>query len=109
MRLPKWAMVVTALCVVLLLAIFGIDKIGGDTWVSASVPVGQGWVRDVSPLSPHHPTDSPMLLPAIFVAALAIVAVFDALSKSAPPAAPGPEEPSEAPAELTPDNAAENH
>lgn len=80
----KTAKIVVALGLVVLLGTFGIDNIGGDTWVSASAPLPPGWMRNPHPFIPrsHEPS---FFLPALILIMLALVTIFDAIVNSPPP------------------------
>ncbi len=72
---------IAAVVVILLLGIFGITNIGGDTWVTASAPLPPGWMRNPSPVVPHPPEFS-IVLPVMLVCALVAVTIFDAVVNS---------------------------
>lgn len=69
------AKIAVACVLVLLLATFGINNIGGDTWVSAGAPLPDGFQRDRH--GPIHPREGAHLVPIIIVVALAAGALLD--------------------------------
>ncbi len=74
--MKRWAKIAVACFVVVLLAAFGINNIGGDTWISAGAPLPPGFQRDVG--GPVHHRDTARLVPVILVLALAAGALVHA-------------------------------
>lgn len=72
---------IAAVVVIILLGVFGITNIGGDTWVTASAPLPPGWMRNPSPVVPHPPEFS-IALPVMLVFALVAITIFDAIVNS---------------------------
>lgn len=77
----KAAKIVVALALVLLLATFGIDNIGGDTWVSAGTPLPPGWMSNPHPVIPR-PAQPSVFLPGLIVVVLVLVTAFDAVIRT---------------------------
>lgn len=76
---PK-ATAVVALGVIALLVIFGIDRIGGETWVSAAASAQAGWRAGWSPrVVPAASVLRQFLVPLIMVAAIVVVALLGAI------------------------------
>ncbi len=71
---------IAALLLILVLGVFGIANIGGDTWVTASSPLPPGWSRG-TPMLPRPPQSS-MALPVIMLFALVAITIFDAIVNS---------------------------
>ncbi len=73
-HMKRWGKIATACVVVLLLAMFGINNIGGDTWISASAPLPDGFQR--GPHGPVHQRETARLVPIILVVTLAAGALL---------------------------------
>ncbi len=74
-EMKPWAKIAVACVLVLLLATFGINNIGGDTWISAGTPLPDGFQRNRH--GALHPRESAHLVPIIFIVALAAGALLD--------------------------------
>ncbi len=73
-HMKPWVKIAVACFMAVLLATFGINNIGGDTWISASAPLPAGFQRD-----PHgfvHQRETARLVPIIIVVALAVVSLL---------------------------------
>ena len=76
----KTVKVIAALALIVLLGVFGIANIGGDTWVTAGTPLPPGWMRNPSPVTPQPPPS--IALPGILILALVVIAIFDVVVRS---------------------------
>ncbi len=69
-----------ALVVVLLLAVFGINRIGGETWTSAAAGMQTGWHADARQLAPlEHWSLRGFLVPLTMLLAIVVVATIGAI------------------------------
>ncbi len=93
MKTPK-AKVAVAIFVVVLLGVFGISWLGGETWVSATASSEAGWRAYTGPFTPQPPSFlRPFLIPSIMILAVIAVSVLGAIlnrlsrknAESAPP------------------------
>ena len=76
---PKITAVV-ALGVIVLLVVFGIDRIGGETWVSAAASAQAGWRAGwASRAAPAASVLRQFLVPLLMVAAILAVAALGAI------------------------------
>lgn len=69
-----------AIFVMVLLAAFGIDRIGGDTWVSVAASTSAGWhARVGSYMPPPTPFWRTFLVPGILILSAVAVALLGAV------------------------------
>ncbi len=76
------AKAVVAICVVVMLGVLGIDRIGGVTWTSTAASVEAGWyARSGAFTPPPAPVMRAFIIPVIMVLAVIAVALLGALFK----------------------------
>ncbi len=72
----------TAVLVILLLGTFGIDRIGGDTWVSVAARGEAGWYANNGAYTPpSQPVLQTIVFPLLILLAIIGLAVLGALLK----------------------------
>lgn len=76
------ATAVVALGVIALLVIFGIDRIGGETWLTAAASAQAGWRAGAGArVAPAASILREFLVPLLMVAAIVVVALLGAVLK----------------------------
>ncbi len=91
----KMAKAAVAILVVTVLALFGISRIGGETWISAAANSEAGWHAYTGRFTPQPPSFlRPFVIPGIMVLAVIVVSLLGAIlnrqsRKNAEPVSPG--------------------
>ncbi len=78
----KSGMAAIAILVVLLLGTFGIDRIGGDTWVSVAARGDAGWYANTGAYAPPpQPVLRTILVPLLILLSVVALAALGAVLK----------------------------